>query len=41
MMVRSVKVGPVAQYLDQICLGKQTSLREKLKAYAQDHGVII
>jgi phosphotransferase system enzyme I (PtsP) len=41
MMVRSVQVGLVAQYLDQICLGKQTSLREKLKAYAQDHGVII
>jgi phosphotransferase system enzyme I (PtsP) len=41
MMVRSVQVGLVAQYLDQICLGKQTSLREKLKAYAQDHGVMI
>jgi phosphotransferase system enzyme I (PtsP) len=41
MMVRSTDVASVACYLDKICLGRQGSLREKLKAYAQDHGVII
>jgi phosphotransferase system enzyme I (PtsP) len=41
MMVRSMQVAPVARYIDEICLGRQTSLREKLKAYAQDHGIII
>jgi phosphotransferase system enzyme I (PtsP) len=41
MMVRSLRVAPVARYIDSICLGRQGSVREKLKAYAQDHGVII
>src|SRR5699024_9407893 len=41
MMVRSADVASVTRYLDKICLGRQGSLREKLKAYAQDHGVII
>jgi hypothetical protein len=34
-------VAPVERYIDSICLGRQGSVREKLKAYAQDHGVII
>jgi phosphotransferase system enzyme I (PtsP) len=41
MMVRSMQVAPVARYIDEICLRRQASLREKLKAYAQDHGIII
>ena len=41
MMVRSMQVTHVARYLEKICLGRQGSLREKLKAYAQDHGIII
>lgn len=41
MMVRSLQVMPVGRYLDTICLGRQGSLREKLKAYAQDHGVVV
>ncbi len=41
MMVRSLQVMPVGRYLDKICLGHQGSLREKLKAYAQDHGVVV
>ncbi len=41
MMVRSTQVTHVTRYLEKICLGRQGSLREKLKAYAQDHGIII
>ena len=41
MMVRSMQVTHAARYLEKICLGRQGSLREKLKAYAQDHGIII
>jgi phosphotransferase system enzyme I (PtsP) len=41
MMVRSLQVAPVARYIDSICFGRQGSVREKLKAYAQDHGIII
>jgi hypothetical protein len=41
MMVRSMRVAPVARYIDEICCGRQASLREKLRAYAQDHGIII
>jgi phosphotransferase system enzyme I (PtsP) len=41
MMVRSLQVASVSRYIDSICIGRQRSLREKLKAYAQDHGITV
>lgn len=41
MMIRSLELTPLAQYLETICAGRQGSLRQKLKAYAQDHGISI
>ena len=41
MMIRSLDVASLGSYLDLLCAGRQASLREKLKAYAQDHGVLV
>jgi phosphotransferase system enzyme I (PtsP) len=41
MMIRSLDVDSLVVYLRQICSGRQASLREKLKAYAQDHGILV
>lgn len=41
MMIRSLDLGTLSPYLDQICVGRQVSLREKLKAFAHDHGVLV
>jgi len=40
-MVRSLAVAPLAAYLDSICDSAEHSLRQKLRAYARDHGVVI
>ncbi|MFO1118912.1 MAG: phosphoenolpyruvate--protein phosphotransferase [Rhodospirillales bacterium] len=41
MMIRSLDLAALASYLDLLCAGPQVSLRERLKAYAQDHGVLV
>jgi phosphotransferase system, enzyme I, PtsP len=41
MMIRSLHVGSLSNYMDRLCRGPQRSVREKLKCYAQDHGVAL
>ncbi|HYN38632.1 MAG TPA: putative PEP-binding protein, partial [Rhodospirillales bacterium] len=41
MMIRSLDLASLGPYLDMVCAGRQASLREKLKSFAQDHGVIV
>jgi phosphotransferase system enzyme I (PtsP) len=41
MMIRSLDLAALGRYLEQICAGPQASLREKLKSFAQDHGIIV
>jgi phosphotransferase system enzyme I (PtsP) len=40
-MVRSVTLAPLAGYLDALCGHSQCSLRDHLRGYAQDHGIMI
>ncbi len=40
-MVRSLNVGDLKQYLDTVVNLDDRSLREKLRGFAQDHGVVI
>ena len=41
MMIRSLKVRPLAAYLKTIIDLPDHTLREKLRGYARDHGVVI
>ena len=41
MMVRSMDVAALTLYMDDLCKAPQGSLRVKLRAFAQDHGIII
>ncbi len=41
LMTRSLAVGPLAEYLITLCELADHSVREKLRAYAKDHGVLI
>ncbi len=41
MMIRSLALGPLREYMDQIRKSGQQNIREKLRAFAVDHGVII
>lgn len=41
MMVRSLDLQSLVDYLQTIRDSRQTGLREKLKAYAQDHGIFV
>ena len=41
MMIRSLTVGPLATYLGDLIERPDHSLREKLRAYARDHGIAI
>ncbi len=41
MMIRSLNLESLRQYLDRLCVSPQSSLRERLKCFAQDHGVIV
>jgi phosphotransferase system, enzyme I, PtsP len=41
LMTRSLAAGPLAEYLTSLCDLADHSLREKLRAYAKDHGVLI
>ncbi len=40
-MIRSLKLGPLAAYMDELLDRPDRSLRLRLKAFAQDHGVEI
>lgn len=40
-MVRSLELGPLAEYMTQLRVSSSGSLRDKLKSYAQDHGILI
>ena len=40
-MIRSVDLESLRPFVDSLFVGGQRSLREKLRAYAQDHGVLI
>lgn len=41
MMIRSLRLSSLDPYLRQLRAQRQSSLREKLKSFAQDHGVIV
>ncbi|HEC90985.1 MAG TPA: phosphoenolpyruvate--protein phosphotransferase, partial [Alphaproteobacteria bacterium] len=41
MMIRSLALGPLMEYMDQIRKSGQHNIREKLRAFAVDHGVIV
>jgi len=41
MMIRSLRLSSLDPYLRQLRAERQSSLREKLKSFAQDHGVIV
>jgi phosphotransferase system enzyme I (PtsP) len=41
LMARSLAAGPLADYLETLCALPDHSLREKLRGYAKDHGVLI
>ncbi len=41
MMIRSLDLQSLVVYMHKICEGRQASLREKLKVYAQDHGILV
>lgn len=40
-MIRSLTLGPLAAYMDRILDAPDHSVREKLRAFARDHGVMI
>ncbi|CAA7616930.1 hypothetical protein MTBUT4_240061 [Magnetospirillum sp. UT-4] len=40
-MIRSLEVAPVRAYLDGLLHGPDRSLRNKLKCFALDHGVVL
>ena len=39
-MIRSLSVAPLRDYLNSLCDLAERSVREKLRAFAQDHGVV-
>ena len=40
-MVRSLELGPLAEYMTQLRVSSSDGLRDKLTSYAQDHGILI
>lgn len=40
-MIRSLEVGPLSRYMESLLVSPDHSLREKLRAFARDHGVMI
>jgi len=40
-MVRSADVGKIQDFLSNLCMAKETSVRVQLRAFAKDHGIII
>ena len=40
-MIRSLQVSSLAPYLDSLLVLPDASLRDKLRAFARDHGVVL
>lgn len=40
-MVRSLHIAPVADYVDELCDATDHSVREKLRGFARDHGIVV